>query len=115
MIVKELKMYYIVMCEQLSTASAEPIDAIVDIFEDNSAIENIDMVLSLGNTLVSKNTKRYLRTKKISSLWEINDNGIIHDTFMSQTGIIDCSCKLFLKALLRLTKENYKEKQTEKT
>lgn len=46
MIVKELKMYYIVMCEQLSTASAEPIDAIVDIFEDNSAIENIDMVLS---------------------------------------------------------------------
>ena len=115
MIVKELKMYYIVMCEQLSTASAEPIDAIVDIFEDNSAIENIDMVLSLGNTLVSKNTKRYLRTKKISSLWEINDNGIIHDTFMSQTGIIDCSCKHCLKALLRLTKENYKEKQTEKT
>ena len=34
---------------------------------------------------------------------------------MSQTGIIDCSCKLFLKALLCLTKENYKEKQTEKT
>lgn len=106
-IIKQLKTYYVVMCEQLSTAEAEPVDSMMGLFDDMTTGMDIDMVFALGNTLVSKSLKQYMRKKNIHKLWEINESGKIHDTFMGQTGVIECSCEQFLCELLRMTKSKY--------
>ena len=46
------------MCEQLSTAEAEPVDSMMGLFDDMTTGMDIDMVFALGNTLVSKSLKQ---------------------------------------------------------
>ena len=105
-VICELRKHYIVICEQLSTSAASPVDRVIPVFcRLNDDLNGIDMALSLGNTLVSKNIKKFLRGSRVGSLWEINEEGHIHDTFNCQTGILQCSPLMFLKELLKYTVE----------
>lgn len=105
-VIRELEKHYIVICEQLSTSAASPVDRAIPVFSRlNEELNGIDMVLSFGNTLVSKNVKKFLRSSRVESLWEINEEGQIHDTFNCQTGILRCSPLMFLKELLKYTGE----------
>lgn len=48
-----------------------------------------DFILYAGGTVVSKRLKRFLRSAPRTETWAISADGEVHDTFMSQTVVID--------------------------
>lgn len=47
-----------------------------------------DFILYMGDTLVSKRLKAFLRKTPKAECWVVNPEGILHDTFMNLTGIV---------------------------
>ena len=48
-----------------------------------------DFVLYLGDTMVSKRVKQWLRRLKDTHIWSVSENGSIHDTSMQIYGVIE--------------------------
>lgn len=48
-----------------------------------------DFLLYVGDTIVSKRLKRFLREADIAEVWAVAEDGEIHDTFMCQTGVVE--------------------------
>ena len=48
-----------------------------------------DFVLYLGDTMVSKRIKRFLRNLKDAHIWAVTEDGSLHDTSMNLYGIIE--------------------------
>lgn len=48
-----------------------------------------DFILYLGDTIVSKRLKRFLRRATGAETWAISHDGRIHDTFMNQTAVVE--------------------------
>lgn len=48
-----------------------------------------DFILYIGDTLVSKRLKAFLRKAGNAETWAVAEDGEVHDTFMHQAGVID--------------------------
>ena len=50
-----------------------------------------DFLLYIGETLVSKRLKRFLRQAGCHECWAVSENGGVHDTFMNLSGVVECT------------------------
>ena len=100
--IRSLSEKYVVMSEPLSSPSYMTIhfdEAIRYIVSDNSSINDDeddktayypDYVIYVGNTLVSKPARRFLRNAKAPSCLITPDAADIHDPLMTLTDIVEC-------------------------
>ena len=100
--IRSLSEKYVVMSEPLSNPSYMTIhfdEAIRYIVSDNSSINDDeddktayypDYVIYVGDTLVSKPTRRFLRNAKAPSCLITPDAADIHDPLMTLTDIVEC-------------------------
>lgn len=100
--IRSLSEKYVVMSEPLSNPSYMTIhfdEAIRYIVSDNSSINDDeddktayypDYVIYVGDTLVSKPTRRFLRNAKAPSCLITPDTADIHDPLMTLTDIVEC-------------------------
>ena len=58
-----------------------------------------DFILYMGDTLVSKRLKAFLRKTPKAECWVVNPEGILHDTFMNLTGIVQAEPKDIMQAI----------------
>jgi nitrogenase molybdenum-iron protein alpha chain len=65
-------------------------DEVIHVLGDNPAYQP-DFVLYLGDTLVSKRMKKWLRELKDVHIWSVTEDGRIHDTSMQLYGVIEGS------------------------
>ena len=101
-IIRSLSEKYVVMSEPLSNPSYMTIhfdEAIRYIVSDNSSINDDeddktayypDYVIYVGDTLVSKPARRFLRNAKAPSCLITPDAADIHDPLMTLTDIVEC-------------------------
>lgn len=108
-IIKQLSSRFVVVAENLSTSSCMPFDRALKEFSISSSEMAIDYLLYVGGILVSKKLKHFLRRHDVGALCEVNEEGVIHDTFSSQTSLLKCGAKDFLAKLLDKSNkaENY--------
>ena len=59
-----------------------------------------DTVIYVGDCLVSKRLKKFLRSTKIAEIWTANAEGAIHDTFMHLDGVIEATAAEVLGELV---------------
>lgn len=100
--IRSLSEKYVVMSEPLSSPSYMTIhfdEAVRYIVSDNSSINDDeddktayypDYVIYVGNTLVSKPARRFLRNAKAPSCLITPDAADIHDPLMTLTDIVEC-------------------------
>ena len=100
--IRSLSEKYVVMSEPLSSPSYMTIhfdEAIRYIVSDNSSINDDeddktayypDYVIYVGDTLVSKPARRFLRNAKVPSCLITPDAADIHDPLMTLTDIVEC-------------------------
>lgn len=100
--IRSLSEKYVVMSEPLSSPSYMTIhfdEAVRYIVSDNSSINDDeddktayypDYVIYVGNTLVSKPARRFLRNAKVPSCLITPDAADIHDPLMTLTDIVEC-------------------------
>ena len=100
--IRSLSEKYVVMSEPLSNPSYMTIhfdEAIIYIVSDNSSINDDeddktayypDYVIYVGDTLVSKPARRFLRNAKAPSCLITPDAADIHDPLMTLTDIVEC-------------------------
>lgn len=100
--IRSLSEKYVVMSEPLSNPSYMTIhfdEAVRYIVSDNSSINDDeddktayypDYVIYVGDTLVSKPTRRFLRNAKAPSCLITPDAADIHDPLMTLTDIVEC-------------------------
>ncbi len=105
MLVRQLKRHCLVVCECLSSASSDPSDRIMAAFMRDDKVTPIDVLISMGGNFVGKNIKKFLRSRTVKEHWEVNADGVAHDTFGAQTGIVRARAKTFLRALLHCCEE----------
>ncbi|GAA4852332.1 2-succinyl-5-enolpyruvyl-6-hydroxy-3-cyclohexene-1-carboxylic-acid synthase [Algivirga pacifica] len=68
-----------------------------------------DLLVTFGNSVISKNLKLYLRKYKPKAHWHIQEAGHVADTFQSLSSIIRCTPKSFFEqwATLNHSTEEY--------
>lgn len=64
-----------------------------------------DFILYAGDTVVSKRLKNFLRRIKDVETWTISQDGAIHDTFMSQTYVVEAEPYNVLSRLLTIIEQ----------
>ena len=112
--IRSLSEKYVVMSEPLSNPSYMTIhfdEAIRYIVSDNSSINDDeddktayypDYVIYVGDTLVSKPARRFLRNAKAPSCLITPDAADIHDPLMTLTDIVECDTDSINALLARL-------------
>ena len=81
----------VVINESLSVGKGgSNFDEVLYAVGDNTAYQP-DFVLYLGDTLVSKRIKKWLRNLKDVHIWAVTEDGSIHDTSMQLFGVIEGS------------------------
>lgn len=80
----------VVLAEPLACDYAFPMDKIFaqDVLDESY---KPDFILYLGDTVVSKNLKKWIRTINKVECWAVSEDGEVHDTFMHLSGIIEGS------------------------
>ncbi|MBS1681780.1 MAG: 2-succinyl-5-enolpyruvyl-6-hydroxy-3-cyclohexene-1-carboxylic-acid synthase [Bacteroidetes bacterium] len=58
-----------------------------------------ELLITFGKSIISKNTKLFLRTSKPVEHWHIRPSGKAADTFQSLTEVIHCDPKAFFRSL----------------
>jgi len=58
-----------------------------------------ELLITFGKSIISKNTKLFLRKYKPKEHWHIQPSGAAADTFQSLTEVIHCEPKVFFSAL----------------
>ena len=58
-----------------------------------------DFILYFGDTFVSKRLKKFLRKAKKAECWIVNPEGVLYDTFMNLTGIVQANPKDIMLAI----------------
>lgn len=87
---KTISKHAVVINESLSSRLHEPFDmAVKRIGNDDRYLP--DFIIYLGDTLVSKRIKRFLRRAKAAECWAVSMDGEVHDVFMNLTGVIEGS------------------------
>ncbi len=70
-----------------------------------------ELLITFGKSIISKNTKKFLRNFKPKEHWHIQPNGLAADTFQSLTKVIVADPKSIFKALTSIKKEAGFERQ----
>ena len=78
-------------------------DEVIHVLGDNPAYQP-DFVLYLGDTLVSKRMKKWLRGLKDVHIWAVTEDGSIHDTSMQLYGVIEGSAADVIEDLVNAIK-----------
>ena len=78
-------------------------DEVIHVLGDNPAYQ-LDFVLYLGDTLVSKRFKKWLRGLKDCHIWAVTEDGSIHDTSMQLYGVIEGSPAYVIEDLVNSIK-----------
>lgn len=63
-----------------------------------------DFIIYLGDMIVSKRVKKFLRQAKDAEQWRLDYNGKLQDTFMNLTGVVEGDPTMVLNGLTFLTK-----------
>lgn len=94
----ELSKYIVVVSERLSTDYTSQFDIILkQLGNDENYLP--DFILYLGDTLLSKRVKKFLRHADKAECWAVSPDGEVHDVFMNLTGVIDATTKEVVKSL----------------
>lgn len=64
-----------------------------------------DFILYIGNTLVSKRMKAFLRRASDADVWRVDEDGDVHDTFMTLNNVVHGSPEDALALLADMCKE----------
>lgn len=80
---------FTVLAEPLSLSSSRPFDLALLLIAENRDGYKPDFILYLGDTLVSKRLKAFIRGCGGIETWAVSEDGDIHDTFMNLTGVIE--------------------------
>ena len=79
----------VVLNESLSVGKGgEHFDEVIQLIGDNPDYQP-DFVLYLGDTLVSKRIKKWMRSLKNAKIWAVAEDGVIRDTSMNLYGMIE--------------------------
>ena len=80
--------YAVVLKEPLAAGNDYPMfdAAMNDISDDESFMP--DMIIYMGGTIVSSKIRKFLRKDTEAEVWEISEDGNIHDVFMNTCGVI---------------------------
>ncbi|GHN03239.1 2-succinyl-5-enolpyruvyl-6-hydroxy-3-cyclohexene- 1-carboxylate synthase [Cytophagales bacterium WSM2-2] len=74
--------------------------------EDVKASLQPELLITFGKSIISKNTKLFLRKYKPTEHWHLQTSGTAADTFQSLTEVIHCVPKDFFKTLVMADSEN---------
>lgn len=66
-----------------------------------------DFILYIGNTLVSKRIKMFLRKAKQAACWAVNPDGELYDTFMNLSGVLQAQPTEVLESISQRGNEQY--------
>lgn len=73
-----------------------------------------ELLITFGNSVISKNLKQFLRKYKAIEHWHIQPGGITADTFQSLTQLVHCSPQSFFDSFPTLEKvESFNEQKKE--
>lgn len=72
-----------------------------------------DFILYIGDTLVSKRLKGFLRKAHAAEVWAITEDGEVHDTLMCQTGIVQSRPDEAIFAILSIVNNEKKSDQND--
>lgn len=99
--IDEIRKSYVVLCEPLSyDGAATWFDKMYDAVSDDDSYAP-DYILYMGDTVVSKLLKRYLRSLSCTDSCIVSEDGEVHDVTMHMTRLLACSSKDVLKAILK--------------
>lgn len=85
--IDRLRQEYPVFIESLGDQGPSLLDEVMEMVGDEEQFLP-DFIIYVGDTLVSKRAKAFLRHAKAAECWVINPEGEVHDTFMNMTGVI---------------------------
>ena len=105
-IINEVKKSFVVLHEPLSVdGGATWFDKMYDdVIGDDSF--SPDFILYIGDTVVSKLLKRYLRTVSCSNVCMVSEDGDVHDVTMHMNKLIVCPAKDILNAIIERNNNN---------
>ncbi len=102
-IISSIGRRYAVLYESLSaTAGGLDLDTIADLASGDESLRP-DIVLYVGDTLVSNKIKRYVASLPDTRTIGVNIDGEVHDTFMNQSVVIGCDPVGFLSSLAEIS------------
>lgn len=77
-----------VLAEPLSSGGQRLFDLTLAVHGDEDGLAP-DFLLCVGDTLVSKRAKAFLRNNDIAETWLVSEDGNVYDTFMQLTGVFE--------------------------
>jgi len=100
--IEALTPHFALLTEALGTdCGGTPFDELLPLIEDNVDFQP-DCVIYMGGTLVSKRIKAYLKHLQVVPMFQVSEDGEVHDTFGCMTYILQCPPKDALQALISL-------------
>lgn len=85
--IDRLRQEYPVFIEPLGGQGSSHLDEVMAMVDDEERFLP-DFIIYVGDTLVSKRAKSFLRHAKAAECWIVNPEGEVHDTFMNLTGVV---------------------------
>ena len=90
---------YVVWQETLSTSGGRScLDEMLTLVGDDDSYMP-DFILYMGDTLVSKRAKQFLRRAREAECWVVNPEGAVHDTFKNLRGVVQAQPYSVLRSL----------------
>lgn len=89
-----------VLYEPLSCGGILPFDIALSCVKDDDGYLP-DFIFYVGDTIVSKRLKHFLRKAKDAECWAVAPDGEVHDTFMHISGVIECDPVSALRILAK--------------
>jgi 2-succinyl-5-enolpyruvyl-6-hydroxy-3-cyclohexene-1-carboxylate synthase len=107
-IINQLKEHAVVLYEPLGHPEGGlPFDEVLQRIGNDDRYRP-DFLLYCGNTIVSKRLKQFLR-KGVECVWEVTEDGQIHDTFTCVKSVIDSSARVVLGILSEILHSSLKD------
>ena len=90
-----------VLSEPLSDGTLRPFDLVLASLDEDESLRP-DFLLYVGDTVVSKRLKNFIRKSACTEIWAVTEDGDVHDTFMHMSGVVEGDT---MEALQVLAKE----------
>ncbi len=112
--IEALKSFSVVLYESLTMGSCPQFDLLLDRIGDNEPYQP-DLVIFVGNSIVSKRLKQFIRNNTQAYVYAIDPEGKVHDTFQHLAAVIEGSPKRMLQLLVGKLMETAKNKDYKMT
>ena len=77
-----------VLSEPLSDGTLRPFDLVLASLDEDESLRP-DFLLYVGDTVVSKRLKNFIRKSACTEIWAVTEDGDVHDTFMHMSGVVE--------------------------